>query len=152
MYDRNLDCSILLANTVTYTKTTFQREHLVINSKKVSTPIPILKLFLIPKPGFSHTLALHNFGTILFMYKLCVTEKRTIHNKIEIPHFLTVWCSVPTNKLPRCRSSETPKNPIFDRRHEKVLHPNFRYNQKNIRMYRMNRPEVMFKPYITKLN
>ena len=95
---------------------------------------------------------LDNLGTILFTYKLCVTEKRTYVNKIEIPCLLTVLLSVPINKLLWRRSSETPKNPIFDRRHEKVLHPNIRYNQKNIRMYRINRPKVMFKSYITTLN
>ena len=39
--------------------------------------------------------------TILFPYKLCVTEKRTYVKQIEIPYNLAVLLSIPNNKIPR---------------------------------------------------
>ena len=39
--------------------------------------------------------------TILFPYKLCVTEKRTYVNKLKFFFFLIVLFSIPFNELPR---------------------------------------------------
>ena len=40
------------------------------------------------------------FGTILFSYKKCVTEKRTYANKLKLPLFLWLSCQYPLINYP----------------------------------------------------
>ena len=49
------------------------------------------------------------FWTIVFSYKLRVTEKRTYVNKFKFPFFPTVFLSIPLNKLPCVKATARAK-------------------------------------------
>ena len=59
------------------------------------------------------------FGTILFPYKKCVTEKRTYVNKLKFPLFLWLSCQYPLINYPGVDTMFLIQ--YFNFQHEKLM-------------------------------